>query len=401
MQPFALPRARWALLLGTVLGLAGCGPAGPEEGPLPPPVVTVSYPLERDVTEYANFTGRTGAVESVQVRARVWGYLHKINFTEGAEVTKGDVLFEIDPSTYQTAVDQARSKLALAKAQLNLSEAEANRNAALRAKGVLAREDYEKSSAARETAAASVDTARADLARVQLDRDFTEVRAAVSGRVSRALVTVGNLVQSGETGGTLLTTIVSVHPMYAYFDVDDLTFLRVRRLLREGKISSEAETRAPVQLGLANEEGYPHHGTIDFVDNQVSPGTGTLQVRGVFANKDGVLTPGLFVRIRVPLGTPHKGILVTDRAVDTDQGQKVLYVVNADDVVDKRAVRLGPLHDGLREVEDGLRPGERVVVDGLQRVRGGIKVEPHLVEMTGAIPKSQIPSTKSQTNPNS
>jgi RND family efflux transporter MFP subunit len=377
MQPPTFPGVRLALPLGVVLALAGCAPPDPEGGEHPTPVATVSLPLEQEVTEAHQFTGRTAAVESVQVRARVFGYLQKINFKEGSEVQKGDVLFEIDPSTYETAVDQARARLCLARAQLSLSESEANRNARLRAGGVLAREDFEKTASARETAAASVDSARADLARARIDLDFTKVRASVSGRVSRALVTVGNLVQSGEMGGTLLTTIVSVDPMRAYFDVDDVTFLRISRLMHlDGD-----QSRPPVLLGLATEEGYPHAGWIDFVDNQVNAGTGTIQMRGVFPNKDRSLTPGLFVRIRVPVGARHKALLVTDRAVGTDQGDKVLYVLTPDNIVEKRPVRLGPLYDGLREVADGLKPGERVVVDGIQRVHGGMKVEPHVVEM--------------------
>ncbi len=210
---------------------------------------------------------------------------------------------------------------------------------------------------------------------------YTDVIAPVSGRVGRAMVTVGNLVQSGDQGGgTLLTTLVSVDPMWVYFDVDDLTFLRVNQLLREGKIHSEAE--APqVDLGLANEEGYPHHGVIDFVDNQVDPSTGTMRMRGKFSNKEGVFTAGLFVRVRVPLSGEHKAVLVADRAVDVDQGQKVVYVVGPDNVAQKRAVRLGGLHDGLREIESGVQPGERVIVEGVQWVRAGAPVAPTLVDM--------------------
>ena len=193
---------------------------------------------------------------------------------------------------------------------------------------------------------------------------------------------MGNLIQSGDqSGGTLLTTIVSVDPMYAYFDVDERTVLRVRQLIREGKAKSAREAVWPVSLGLANEEGFPHQGTINFVDNQVNPRTGTLRVRGVFPNKDEVLSPGFFARVRVPIGRPHKALLVTDRALDTDQGQKVLYVVNEKNEVVSRPVRLGALHDGLREITDGLKPGERVIVNGLQQVRPGVTVEPKLVDM--------------------
>ncbi len=223
---------------------------------------------------------------------------------------------------------------------------------------------------------------KAAVERARLDLGYTRVVAPVSGRVSRYVVTVGNLIQSGDqNGGTLLSTIVSVDPMYAYFDVDEHTVLRVRRLIREGKAKSARDGEVPVWLGLANEEGYPHRGTINFVDNQVNPRTGTLRLRGVFPNQDEALSPGYFARVRVPIGFPHHTLLVSDRALDTDQGQKVVYVVDRDNQVASRPVRLGALHDGLREITDGLKPGERVIVNGLQQVRPGSTVEPKLVEM--------------------
>ena len=233
-------------------------------------------------------------------------------------------------------------------------------------------------------------SSKAAVERAQLDLDFTKVTAPVSGRISRYYVTVGNLVQAGDlTGGTLLTTIVSVDPMYAYFDVDEHTVLRVKQLIREGKAKTPDDAEIPVWLGLANEDGYPHRGTINFVDNQVNPKTGTLRVRGVFPNKDEALSPGYFARVRVPIGVPHKALLVTERALDTDQGQKVVYVVDKDNRVASRPVRLGALHDGLREITDGLKPGERVIVNGLQQVRPGMTVEPNLVDMpTSKVEKS-------------
>ncbi len=371
------PPSRCSSALASPWPAAARPPA--DEAP-PPPAVTVSRPLEAEVTDYNHFTGRTDAVESVQVRAHVWGYLDKINFTEGAEVNKGDVLFKIDPRTYDAA---------LAQAEANLKQAEARRNSMA---DVYARDRASPAATPQATATldqgnlaeaeAAVGSALAARDAAQLNVTYTDVVAPIGGRVSRALVTVGNLVQSGEMGGTVLTSIVSLDPMYAYFDMDDLTFLRVGRSAREGKAAASADALPPVSmLGLADEEGFPHAGRIDFMDNQVDPGTGTMKARGVFPNKDRVLTPGLFARIRVPVGDAHKAVLVTDRAIDTDQGEKVVYVVDKDNVVDKRPVRLGGLHDGLREIESGVKPGEQVIVDGLQRVRGGIKVEPKLVDM--------------------
>ena len=223
-----------------------------------------------------------------------------------------------------------------------------------------------------------------------LNLDYTRVIAPVSGRVSRYVVTVGNLIQSGDqNNGTLLTTIVSVDPIYAYFDMDERTVLRVRQLIREGKAKSASQTAWPVAMGLATEEGFPHRGTINFEDNQVNPRTGTLRVRGVFSNKNEALSPGFFARVRVPIGNAHRALLVTDRALDTDLGQKVLYVVNEKNEVVSRTVQPGALHGGLREITGGLKPGERVIVSGLQQVRPGVTVEPTLLDM----PNSNSTST--------
>jgi RND family efflux transporter MFP subunit len=359
--------------------------------------VTVSYPVEREVTDYADFTARTAAVDSVEVRARVWGYLDKVNFKEGALVTKGEVLFEIDPRTYQAAVEQAQALVTQAEAQLRFKESQFKRFEKLIAKAAVSREEFEQVQSERDVAAATVGTYKADLMQRQLDLGFTKVLAPISGRVSRMLVTEGNLVQSGQNGGgTLLTTLVSVDPIYAYFDVDERTVLRVRQLIREGKVRSAREVEWPVSLGLANEEGFPHQGTINFVDNQVNPKTGTLRLRGVFANGDHLLDPGFFGRVRVPIGQSHDAVLVTDRAIDNDQGQKIVYVVNEKNEVAARNVRTGALHDGLREITDGLKPGERVVVNGIQQVRPGMTVESKIVQMPGQ--KAPMASESSERN---
>ena len=246
----------------------------------------------------------------------------------------------------------------------------------------MSREEYDKIVGDHGVALASRVSAVAAVERARLNVGFSKVTAPVSGRISRTYVTVGNLVQAGDlTGGTLLTTIVSVDPMYAYFDVDEHTVLRVKQLIREGKAKTPDDPDIPVWLGLANEDGHPHRGTVNFIDNQVNPKTGTLRVRGVFPNKDEALSPGYFARVRVPIGAPHKALLVSERALDTDQGQKVVYVVDKDNRVTSRPVRLGALHDGLREITDGLKPGDRVIVNGLQQVRPGLTVEPNLVDM--------------------
>src|SRR5438445_2684945 len=393
-----------ALVLGFCLGLTGCARA-PSEGPAAAPMpVTVSYPVERYVTDYTDFTARIAAVDSVEVRAHVWGYLDKVNFEEGALVKKGDVLFELDPRPYQAMLNQAKAKVAQDEAQLRFDEAEYQRNLRLAATGAVSRSDLDKTAAARGVDLANIAADKAVVASRQLDLDYTKVTAPVSGRASRYTVTVGNLVQSGDqNGGTLLTTIVSVDPMYAYYDVDERTVQRVAQMLREGKAAESApETELPVSLGLATEEGFPHQGTVNFVDNQVNPKTGTLRVRGVFPNKDKSLSPGFFARVRVPVGQPRQALLVSDRALDTDQGQKILYVVNDKNEVMSRPIRAGALHDGLRAIEDGLKPGERVVVNGLQLVRPGITVEPKLVDMPKLTrnPKHEIRNKSKCPNPN-
>jgi RND family efflux transporter MFP subunit len=320
-----------ALLPGLCLALAGCARAPSEAPAAAPPPVTVSYPVEREVTDYADFTARTAAVDSVELRARVSGYLDKVNFKEGALVKKGDVLFEIDPRTYQAVLKHAEGNLAAAEAHVVRLDADFARARRLVGTGAISREDYDKVVGDRGEAVASQAALKAAVERAQLDLGFTKVTAPVGGRVSRYYVTVGNLVQAGDlTGGTLLTTIVSVDPMYAYFDVDEHTVLRVKQLIREGKAQNAEEVEIPVWLGLANEDGHPHRGSIHFIDNQVNPRTGTLRVRGVFPNKDDALSPGYFARVRVPIGVPHNTLLVTERALDTDQGQKVVYVVDKD-----------------------------------------------------------------------
>ena len=366
------------LVVLSCLGLAGCAQSPAEGPPPPPPTVKVSYPLERQATDYADFTGRTMAVQSVKLRARVWGHLEKINFTEGADVKKNQTLFIIDQRPYKAAFARAEAEVAQSEARYIRLLGNQKRSKSLALANSIGQEELEKINGEVSEAAALVKSAAASRDVAKLNLDFTEVKAPVSGQISRAMVTVGNMVESGETGGTILTTIMSIDPMYAYFDVDDQTWVQVRARLRKSPLDTPG-----VQLGLSNEKGHPHLGKLDFVDNQVDAGTGTLRMRGLFPNQDRLLTPGLFVRIRLPLGGSHDALLVSDRAIDTDQGQKLVYVVNADNIVEKRLVKLGGLHDGLREIEAGVKAKEQVVVEGIQRVRPGAVVAPDLIAMPG------------------
>lgn len=385
MNPAALSIARTTLAIGSCLGvaivLAGCSQTAPDAKQAPPMPVKVGYPISRQVTEYGDLTGRTAAVDSVEIRARVWGYIDKVNFKEGMLVKKGDVLFEIDPRSYKAALTLAEGHLGSAEAKVSRLDLDFKRAAALVNSKGISREDYDKTLGDRAEAIAAKAALVGAVEQAKLDLAFTKVIAPVSGRVGRALVTEGNLVQSGQTGGTILTTLVSVDPIYAYFDVDERSVLRVRQLIREGKFKSARDVTWPVYLGLANETGYPHEGKIDFVDNQVNPKVGTLRLRGVFANKDEWLSPGYFVRVRMPIGLAHDAILISDRVIDTDQGQKIVYLADAENKVSIRHIRLGPLHDGMRAVDEGLAVTDKVILTGLQHLRPGMTVEPTVESM--------------------
>jgi RND family efflux transporter MFP subunit len=361
--------------------ISGCATNSTDSKSVTPTPVKVSYPIQRKVTEYSDLTGRTAAVDSVEIRARVWGHVDKFNFKEGMLVKKGDVLFQIDPRTYKAAFDQAEGKLASLVARAERLELDFGRYQGLVKTNTVAQGEFDRVAGDRGETKAAVEAQKAVVEQARLDLEFTKVIAPISGRVGRALVTEGNLVQAGPTGGTLLTTLMSVDPIYAYFDVDERTVLRVRQMIREKKIQSARDVQWPVFLGLANEYGYPHEGVIDFVDNQVNPKVGTLRLRGAFPNKDEALSPGYFVRVRVPIGNPREAILVSDRAIDSDQGQKTVYVVGSDNKIAIRNVQVGSVYDGLRLIESGLSPIDRVLVTGLQHVRPGMTVEPGIIDM--------------------
>jgi RND family efflux transporter MFP subunit len=374
-----------ALVLVLSLGIAGCARAPSAAPPPEPPLVSVSYPVEQEITEQAEFTGRLEAVYSVDVRARVTGYLDEVYFKDGDEVTRGAPLFEIDPRPYKVDLDRAEGSAAQIEARLTRLDAERRRVVTLFNKGASSREEFDRSTGDYKEARASLSVARANLDMAKLNIEFTKVRAPISGLLSRRLVDPGNLVQADVTP---LTTIVSLDPMYLYFDIDERTVLKLRGLASEGKLVSRQQGAVvPILAALADETGFPHKGVINFSDNKINPRTGTLRVRGVIENpvvkgkNIRLLSPGYFARVRLPQGEPHRALLVTERAIDTDQGQKIVYIVDDKNKVDSRAVRLGMIHDGLRAIDDGLKPRERVIVVGLQQVRPGVVVEPKLVEM--------------------
>jgi RND family efflux transporter MFP subunit len=343
--------------------------------------VTVAVPVEQTVTDHVDFSGKTAAVESVELRARVGGYLQAVQYTEGNEVKKDQVLFRIDPRPYQIELDHAQARVKAAQSQAAESESFYQRSASLMRSNATSAQEVEKARRTRDVSVAALAAARASVQLKQLNRDFANVLAPIDGRVDKADVTVGSLVSANLNDATILTNIVRMEPMYAYFDVDELTALRILRLQLQGKLAPREKKPIEVLLGLSRDSNYPIRGMIDFVGNQVDPSMGTITVRGVFPNKDRALSPGLLAHIRVPLGEPRKALLVNDRALGTNQGQKFLYVVNEKNIVEYRPVTIGVLHNGLREITNGLKPGERVVINGLLRVRQGVTVAPKSGEM--------------------
>jgi RND family efflux transporter MFP subunit len=377
------------LMVATAL-LAGCKPQAPAETAVPPIRVSVATSIEDDFVDYEEFTGTT-KVNAIDIHARVSGYLDKVLFVDGSEVTKDQPLFQIDPRPFQAAVDRATAEVALNTANLKYRETEVNRNRPLVAKAAISQSEFDQLVAAAEQATASVAAAKAALADANLNLGFALIISPIDGRISRTSIAAGNLVKADQT---LLTTVVPVDPMFVYFDVDEHTLLEVQREIREGRIKTSDHGRIPVLMGLANEKGFPHEGTLDFAENQLDRNTGTYGLRAVFANPkpaegNRLLMPGMNCRIRLPLGEPQKVLKVAERAIGTDQSQKFLYVVNAQNKVEYRPVSLGRSENSLRVVYSGVQAGEKVVVSGLQRVRDGATAEPHGVEMKSFMEKPE------------
>jgi multidrug efflux system membrane fusion protein len=356
---------------------AGCSQTAAQQGPPPPPQVTVAQVIERDVTEWDEFTGRLQAVDSVDIRPRVSGLVSAVRFEEGAVVQRGSLLFQIDPRPFQAEVDRLRAELARARATVQRADSELQRAERLRAENAISKEEHDRRAAFAQESAAQAAAVEATLRAAELNLEFTQVTSPINGRVGRAIVTEGNLVSSGPGEATLLTTVVSLDPVYAYFDADEQIFLKYAAGRGGPRPTNRARsTDLPIRMALSSDEGFPHVGHLDFLDNQVDGGTGTIRARAIFRNPDGMLTPGLFVRLRLAGTGTYQGLLIQDRAVGTDLSKKFVYVVGPKNDIQYRTVTLGPIADGLRVVRSGLEAGESVVINGLQRVRPGVEVTP-------------------------
>ncbi|HEY5781422.1 MAG TPA: efflux RND transporter periplasmic adaptor subunit [Lysobacter sp.] len=368
-----------------VLVMAGCSSQAEPNAAPPPPEVSVAQVLNKSVSEWDEFTGRVSAVETVDLRPRVSGYVERVAFQEGQEVKKGDLLFVIDQRRYQAQLAQAQAELERARAESRLAQAQDERAQTLVEAKAISREEFETRRAATTSGNAAVRAAEAAVANAQLDQQFTQVRAPIDGRAGRALVTEGNLAQAD---ATLLTTVVSQDPVYIYFESDEQSFLRYQELARKGE---RAESKNPVRVGLANEQGYPHEGIVDFVDNQVDSKTGTIRARAVLRNPDRVFTPGLFARVQLEGSSQFKAMLIDDKAVLTDQDRKYVYVLGPKNAATRKDVVLGRMVDGLRVVSSGLAPTDKVIVHGVQKVFfPGMPVTPKTIAMGAPAPGPQV-----------
>src|SRR5512147_3258356 len=358
------------------LALASCGEKAQSHAAPPPSLVTVAEPVKRTVTDWEEFTGRFEAIQEVQVRARVGGFVNSVEFKDGAIVRAGDLLYIIDPRPFEAVALQAEGQLADARAKGELAKRDLERSLNLVQTSAVSEQVVDQRRQALQAARAAETQAEGALKAAQLNVEFTHVVAPITGRVSRHLVTPGNLVQGSESGATLLTTIVSLDPIYIYFDVDEATYQRNSKLWFEGKRPSSRDTPNPVQVTLTGETKPSHDGKMDFLDNRLDVSTGTLRSRAVIPNKDLSILPGQFGRVRIIGSSPYEALLLPDTAIATDQSRKIVFVVKDDNTVEAKPVTLGPLDDGLRVIREGLRPEDRVIVNGLQRARVGAKVTP-------------------------
>ncbi|MGO2570384.1 MAG: efflux RND transporter periplasmic adaptor subunit [Serratia proteamaculans] len=348
-----------AVALLTVL-LAGCDNSVAQNAAPPPPAVSTADVVIKPISQWDAFNGRIEAVQSVQLRPRVSGYIDKVNYTEGDEVKKGQVLFTIDDRTYRAAREQAQAELVRARNQAALARSESGRTEKLIGSQAISTEVWEQRRSSAAQAQSNVLAAQAQFDLAQLNLDFTRVIAPIDGRASRAMITAGNLVTTGDSA-SVLTTLVSLDKVYVYFDVDEATFLRYQN---DGRRTA----KLPVKVGLVGEDGYPHQGTVDFTDNQLNAGTGTIRMRALLENAERRFTPGLFARVQMPGSAVFNAMLINDKSVLTDQDRKFVYIVDKDGKAQRRDIEVGRVADGLRIVQKGLAAGDRVIVDGMQKV---------------------------------
>ena len=405
------------LLLGFgVSAITGCARPTAALAPTKPAEVIVGTPVKKIVTDYEDFTGRTEPFLIVDVRSRVSGYLDKIHFVDGKEVTADQPLFDIDPRTFKATLDQATATVSQAQARLDRLQRDFVRVESGVRSGSITREEYDRVAGDRDEAIASLNLAKATETLAKTNYNYTKILSPISGLISRRMMDRGNLVKADDT---VLTTIVALDKVYATFDIDERTMLKVRRLIQDGKVESARSSKMEVDIGLADEEKFSLKAEIDFIDNKVDPATGTLRVRAIMDNPRTklpstspvsaspgspppadsyihLLSPGLFVRVRLPIGKPHEAILVPEESLGSDQGQKYVYVLNDQDEVIYRRVKIGQQVEQNRVIIEGVQPGDRVIVSGLQRVRPGAKVSPKSAEAVG-VAKPETPAGQTET----
>jgi RND family efflux transporter, MFP subunit len=362
------------ILITCLMLLAACGKnETPNAAVAPPkPSIVASQPLQKDIVEWDEYTGRLQAVESVDIRARVSGYLQQISFKDGGKVQKGDLLFVVDPRPYMAQLHQSKAELDRSKSRLELAQNDVERAQRLLKEQAISEEEYDTRSKNLVQAAASVESSKAAVELAQLNVDFTHIRAPISGRISRKLITEGNLVSAD---ATVLATIVSVDPIHVYIDADERSVLKYRRLSIEGKRKSARDFKIPLEMALIDEKDYLHQGYIDYVDPEINPATGTIRARGVFANADDLFGAGMFARVRIPGSGNYQALLISDRAIAMDQGKQFVMVVNKDNRAEYRPIQTGRSHEGLRIITAGLTVDDWVIINGLQFVRPGVEVE--------------------------
>jgi multidrug efflux system membrane fusion protein len=368
-----------------LLLLGGCGAAGqdaPAAGPgqMPPVPVKTGLPLQKEVVDWDEYTGRLEAVESVEIRARVSGYLDKVNFNDGDKVKKGDLLFVIDPRPYRAELSRAEAELERARSRLELARNDLQRAEKLHRSKAISEEEYDSRSKGMRESSAAVRSAEAAVQTARLNLSFTEVRAPIAGRIGRELITEGNLVNADQT---LLTTIVSLDPVYVYVDADERAVLKYRRQSGADRRGTQ-KLHVPAELALLDEAGFPHQGYIDYVEPRLDATTGTLRARGVFSNPNELLSPGFFARLRIPGGTPHRSLLIPDRAISVDQGQKFVWIAKDDGSIEYRRIVPGGQFGSLRAVTEGLKPEDQVIIEGIQKLRPGAKIKAERVVVSDA-----------------